>query len=683
MAKRPPLIFLTTGDVAFRAVAPTESLNMGDVSADQPPLTETEAWAASEPAAGTASSDADARAISDELLGAFMALMPDAAVAVDSAGRVVSVNEQAEELFGYPPGFLTGLPIETLVPERARNRHRHHRTAYVAAPENRPMGAGLELAGRRRDGREFPVDISLAAITSSAERLVVAAVRDLSDKQAATAAQAELAAIVRSSLDAIMSTTLEGQITSWNPAAERLFGYGSDEIVGQHIAALVPTESSVVLEELLELAADGAHRGARDTRWRRRDGEEVDVAVSISPLRDKSGTLLGFSSVVRDISERKQAENDLRRLLAEEQRLERQHAATAEIRLALLSGTPLVESVTIICARTAEQLSAPVAVISVRDGDDLRVMAATGAAAELVGELVPAQSSFAARVLESGEQSQAPRRSATSGMAVPPATPDGPILGIPIVVGGTGAAVLTVVREIGAAAYGPSDLVLADALAAQAALAFELERARQDREQMMLVGDRERIARDLHDHVIQQLFATGMALQSTLPLIDRAAAGTRVTDAIDSLDETIREIRNTIYNLSVPMSGNRRLRARILELVETAAESLGYAPSVRFDGPIDVGVPDTLAPQVLAVVREALSNAARHARAESVSVQVGVAAGSLTVTVVDDGIGAGDPVRSSGLANLDQRARLLGGHFDISLPDEGGTRIDWVVPLQL
>ncbi|MGC9962670.1 MAG: PAS domain S-box protein [Acidimicrobiales bacterium] len=654
---------------------------MDNLSAD-PPLTATEARAASERATGATPSDADARAISDELLGAFMALMPDAAVAVDGAGRVVSVNEQAEELFGYPPGSLTGLPIETLVPERARNRHRHHRTAYVAEPENRPMGAGLELTGRRRDGREFPVDISLAAIASSAERLVVAAVRDLSDKHAAAAAQAELAAIVRSSLDAIMSTTLEGQITSWNPAAEQLFGYRSEEIVGQHIAALVPAESSAVLEELLELAHDGAYRGARDTRWRRHDGGEIDVAVSISPLRDKSGTLLGFSSVVRDISERKRAENDLRRLLAEEQRLERQHAATAEIRLALLSGTPLVESVTLICARTSELLSASVAAVSVRDGDDLRVMAATGAIAELVGDVVPAKSSFAAQVLESGEHSQAPRRGAASGMTLPPAAPDGPILGVPIVVGGIGTAVLTVAREIGAAAYSASDLVLADALAAQAALAFELDRAKQDREQMMLVGDRERIARDLHDHVIQQLFATGMALQSTLPLIDRAAATTRVTDAIDALDETIREIRNTIYNLSVPMSGNRQLRARILELVEAAEESLGYRPSVRFDGPVDVGVPEALAPHVLAVVRESLSNAARHAHAESVSVRVRMAAGTLTVTVVDDGIGAGDPVRTSGLANLDQRARLLGGHFDMSLPDEGGTRIDWIVPLQ-
>ena len=517
------------------------------------------------PAAGPAEpSDADARAISEELLGAFMALMPDAAVAVDATGRVVSVNEQAEALFGYPPGSLAGLPIETLVPERARNRHRQHRTAYVASPENRPMGAGLELTGRRRDGREFPVDISLAPITSSTERLVVAAVRDITDKKAATAAQAELAAIVRSSLDAIMSTTLEGQITSWNPAAERLFGHAGDEIVGRHVAELVPPESSAVFEELLELAVDGAHRGARDTRWLRQNGEEVDVAVSISPLRDKSGTLLGFSSVVRDISERKQAENELRRLLAEEERLERQHAATAEIRLALLSGTPLVESVTLIGERTAELLDAPVAVISVHHNDDLRIMSGTGPAAALVGELLPAKGSFAAQVLESGRLAQTPRRTSALNATDSPPMPDGPVLGVPILIGGTATGLLTVVRELGAAEYSPSDLVLAEALAAQAALAFELERARQDREQMMLVGDRERIARDLHDHVIQQLFATGMALQSTLPLIDRPGASTRVTDAIDSLDETIREIRNTIYNLSVPTSGNRQLRTRVL-----------------------------------------------------------------------------------------------------------------------
>jgi len=194
------------------------------------------------------SSPEDTRAIAAELLSAVMSLIPDAAVVADPEGRIVSVNEHAEDLFGYLPGSLAGLSIETLIPERVRRRHHDHRAAYVADPQSRPMGAGLELTGRRRDGSEFPIDISLAPITNDGERLVVAAIRDITDQRRAAAAQAELATIVRSSSDAIISTTLDGRITNWNPAAEELFGFRSDEILGEHIVVLVPSHASPILE---------------------------------------------------------------------------------------------------------------------------------------------------------------------------------------------------------------------------------------------------------------------------------------------------------------------------------------------------------------------------------------------------------------------------------------------------
>ena len=620
------------------------------------------------------------RALSDELLGAFTSLMPDAAVVVDASGSIVSANEQADTLFGYPPGTLVGLPIETLVPERRRHRHRQHRSDYFAGPQRRPMGAGLELTGRRRDGREFPVDISLAPITSG-ERLVVAAVRDMTEMRAATAAQAELAAIVSSSLDAIISTTLEGHVTSWNPAAEDLLGYSRDEIVGEHIALLVPDDSSVVLEELLDVVSQGSHLGASDTRWRHRDGHEVDVAVVISPLKDEAGTLLGYSSVVRDIRERKDAERALRCLLEDEERLERQHAATSEIRLALLSGRPMRESLTLICERAAELLVAPVVVISMTEGDSVRISAAVGPASGMVGMSLPARSSFVETVMASGQHQQLAHRTDGSSVDVPGDLPDGPTLGMPIVVGGRARGALTVVRSENVPEFSSGDLFVAEALAAQAALAFEIERARQDREQMMLVGDRERIARDLHDHVIQQLFATGIWLQAVLPFIESSHASGRVSDAIDSLDDTIRGIRNTIYDLSRPQSAAEHLTEQVLEVAQVAGGTLGYSPSVHFEGLVNDGIPEKVVLHLLAVVREALSNTARHAQARNAQVYVALQDGSLRVTVIDDGVGIGDTTRSSGLANLAERARILGGSFDVSAPPDGGTCLDWKVPV--
>ncbi len=217
------------------------------------------------PVGAGALTEPDTRAISIELLSAMMSLSPDAALVVDSEGRVVAVNERAEDLFGYPHGRLAGLYVEALVPERGRRRHREFRAQFLGQPQSRLMGAGVELTGRRQDGSEFPLDISLAPIVNEGERLVVAAIRDMTEQRRSTAAQAELATIVRSSFDAIISTTLEGKVTNWNPAAEELLGYRGDEILGRHIATLVPSHASVVLEELLDAASEGGHRGARAT----------------------------------------------------------------------------------------------------------------------------------------------------------------------------------------------------------------------------------------------------------------------------------------------------------------------------------------------------------------------------------------------------------------------------------
>jgi len=635
--------------------------------------------AESEPGPSTAEqSDGSA---STEALFSFLSLFPDAALVVDGEGHIVSVNEQAESLFGYEPGSLTGSPVETLIPERARERHRQHRSAFATAPARRPMGNKLELSGRRRDGTEFPVDISLAPISASGRDLVVAAVRDVTEQRAATAAQAELAAIVRSSLDAVISTTLAGLVTSWNPAAEELLGYQPEEIVGRHVSVLVPETARPLLDELIARAVDDPKRGATDMRWRRKDGAEVDVAVSVSPLRDRVGVLLGFSSVVRDISERKLAEQELQRLFAEEERLERQQSATAEIRLALLSGTRLDEVLTIICQRVAELVDAAVAVLSLRRGSRLEVVAAAGPAAPMVDDVLSG-GSFSAQVLESARPGQVARRSLGSDVVVPDGVPDGPMLGVPVLAGGAADVVLILVREEGRPEFSPADVVAAEGLASQAALALQLERARADREEVMLAGDRERIARDLHDLVIQQLFATGMTLQSTLAFIERPTAKERVSGAIEALDDTIREVRNTIYGLSRPAHAEHQLRALVIELAERAGEQLGFEPSVHFDGPVDSAVPDDVVPHVLAVVREALSNVARHARATEARVEVVVDDGDLCVAVEDDGVGIGDASRRSGLANLEERAKLLGGSFRRSVPRGGGTRLEWRVALR-
>jgi signal transduction histidine kinase len=219
--------------------------------------------------------------------------------------------------------------------------------------------------------------------------------------------------------------------------------------------------------------------------------------------------------------------------------------------------------------------------------------------------------------------------------------------------------------------------------AAQAAVALELAERRRDAERFAVFEDRDRIARDLHDLVIQRLFATGMQLEGAGRLIDTrpAEAATRVRGAVDDLDDTIRELRSTIYGLQAPEDERSSLRALILQVVDAGAEQLGFAPSLRMDGLLDTLVPIAVSEHALAALREALSNAARHASARAVEVSVAVRDDQLLLDVVDNGVGMGETHRRSGLANLAARAAQLGGTLDIASEPAAGTRISWRVPL--
>lgn len=622
-----------------------------------------------------------ARLMSGESLTAVMSVIPDAAVVVGRSGVIVSANQLAETLFGFEAGKLTGMTIETLIPERFRSRHRQHRSGFQASPQVRPMGVGLELSGRHSDGHEFPVDISLAPVSNAGDPLVVATIRDVSEQRRATAAEAELATIVRFSLDAIISTSVEGKLLSWNPAAEGLFGYGAREILGRHLSILVPDGESAVLEELLDAAHRGERTGARDTRWRHLDGHEIDVAISISPLNETNATLRGFSLLIRDITERKAAERELRRLLDEEERLQRQHAATSEIRLALLSGGSLQDTLMLICRLSSELVAAPAVSICERVGGKVRVAAGAGPAVDLVDTLLPIGGSFAELVMERAERVEVDRRHEVSQIEGSSPFPDGPTLGIPVLIEGEVSAALTLVRQLGAAGFEPSALALAEGLAAQAALAYELDRGRHQKEELMLVSDRERIARDLHDHVIQQLFATGIGLQGSLGLVEDPVAQRRISAAIDALDDTIRDIRNAIFGLShLRQPDEPQLSSRVEQLINEARAVLGFEPSVVFEGPVDLQVSGGVQPHVLACVREGLANVARHSQATAVTVSLVIRDGSLVVEIADNGVGMGSPSRSSGLANLRQRAEMFGGTLDLSAPVGGGTRLRWKVP---
>jgi signal transduction histidine kinase len=227
-------------------------------------------------------------------------------------------------------------------------------------------------------------------------------------------------------------------------------------------------------------------------------------------------------------------------------------------------------------------------------------------------------------------------------------------------------------------AYLDTDVRLIEAYADQAALAMQVARAREDRSRLAVFEDRDRIGRDLHDLVIQRLFAIGLTLENASRLAERPEVTTRLSTAVDDIDATIKDIRRTIFELSTPIE-SRDLRAQLGDALEVVAPALGFLPHLTTVGAVDSAVGDEVRGHLLAVLREALANAARHAQASVVEVVVAVG-DEVVLTVQDDGVGYRSGERRSGVRNMAARAESLGGTFSVGTRAGGGTELVWRVP---
>jgi diguanylate cyclase (GGDEF)-like protein/PAS domain S-box-containing protein len=232
-------------------------------------------------------------------------------VVADQDGVIVIVNEQAVALFGYARERLLGARIEILVPAAIRERHVAHRSGYAADPHRRAMGEGMALFGRRCDGSEFPVEISLSPLELDGVDVAIAAIRDVTASRRAEEAAFHFTAVVESSRDAIIGKDLDGVIVSWNRAAERLYGYSAEEVIGRSVLLLAPPGNDDEVREILSRVRAGERVDDYETVRARRDGTLVDVSLTVSPIVDRDGEVVGASSIARDISARLRYQSQL------------------------------------------------------------------------------------------------------------------------------------------------------------------------------------------------------------------------------------------------------------------------------------------------------------------------------------------------------------------------------------
>jgi signal transduction histidine kinase len=377
---------------------------------------------------------------------------------------------------------------------------------------------------------------------------------------------------------------------------------------------------------------------------------------------------------------------DNARLFEQSRTRERWLSAVAEINGELLEGASVEATLRLVVRRVCELAEAQDAVILLATDETSNVVSASVSVEE-----VSALTRLAVDVRGDSAVAEAMREGTPRLFPeLTAALPDDPAVGsaalgpgavLPLMgAAGTGGALLTV-RPKSAPPFTQDDLPMLTSLADQAAVALEFADKQRSQRLLDVLAERDRIAQDLHDHVIQRLFATGMSLQGTLRRIDDAHARMRVEQAVEQLDTTVREIRTSIFDLHASTVEEPSLRRRLLDVVEQLTAQSDVAPTMKLSSAVDTLVSPQVGEHAEAVLREALSNALRHSHGDAIRILVETSERDLTIEVADNGVGIPPGVRRSGLENMDKRARQCGGELVVRDEPGGGACVVWRVPL--
>ena len=619
---------------------------------------------------------------------------PDGIIVTDVDGTILLVNRRTESMFGYSRSQLVGQSIEILVPEHLRGPHTAHRTRYRVEPQSRAMGSGLELRGRRRDGTEFPVEISLSPIGAGDGISFFAAVRDVGQRIEAEAESDAIRHVIDSAHDALYMFEPDSlRLRYANQGLVNQLGYDRSELLTMTPLHFMPDVSrAALIAQLQPLVADEVESVRLTTSHRSRHGADIPVDVVVNyprPVRSDQDRRL--VALARDVSRRYQIEqerDDGMRWLE----------ALARIRSMLLSEPTLEGALTLIADQIRSLTAADAVVIAepAIEPDGSGSWATSGDVTPryhsvsiehgaLVDSLMTARfdvDDVVGNVLRGGTVIET--RTGGAGrleiwnQAV--VKPFEHVMLLPLERLGTVHGLLLAGR-VGPEPFTDAQVAMASSLAEEGAHAYTLVDARRAKVHLRLLEDRERLGRDLHDLIIQRIFAAGLRLQSTQGLIDDQVAAGRVAEAISQLDDIIVELRNTIFQLSIPV--DLVVADRLQTVVDEAARYLPGRPDLVITGDPS-RIPEEVLGELEPALTEMLANVWRHAAASRVEVTVQVGDHDVRVSVSDDGRGF-DPdlvERGNGLGNIELRAERLGGTVRVDSTVDRGTTVHWTVTLQ-
>ena len=543
---------------------------------------------------------------------------------------------------------------------------------------------------RRKDGHDLPVEIVLQyppAIADDQPRMLVALVRDITKRVEAVQALAASEAAFRTAFNAgpvgmamvDFTDTVRRPISDCNTALCELLGYSKAEMLTKGFADLTHPDDAEQSHASAQLAAAGKmQQYDLEKRYLHADGHAVWVWVHSAVLPDAEGNPTRGMVHVADLTARKQADD-------EKERSRLWLAALSEIRVAVLADSPVDQTLELVCIHARNLIAADTAFIARADYDAgvVRVIACDSPDTqalvpdhfvidEAVRQILDGKSFLTGRLDNDDRVDEANRRFGDNDEVTA-------VLAVPIRSGSSADALLAISHR-NEDAVSQEQRATIESFAHEAATAIELHAARQTQARLEVLQDRERLAQDLHDVVIQRLFAAGMGLQSVFSLVQDPKARDRLTDTVGQLDKTIAELRSAIFRLNTAEATN--VADKLRTITQSAQDQLHFQPTLEIHGDPDA-IGGMVLEQLYPTLTEALSNVARHANASAVTVSLTIEPDTVLLTVADNGNGI-DPkaARGKGLDNIESRAHRANGTATITANPSGtGAMLIWQAPL--